>query len=83
ILNLILDAKVRVPQPFFVRKSLAYLCGDLGHSADLSGQRELGATFLKESQSHWDLLSKKNTSDEETREGLAWVKQRLRELAVK
>jgi|TARA_B110000305_G_scaffold38525_1_gene39332 hypothetical protein len=83
LLALILNANVRIPQPAAVRKSLAYLCGDLGHAADLSGRRELAISLMKESEGHWETLLKADSSREEAREGLAWVKQRLGELGVK
>ncbi|MGJ8694934.1 MAG: serine/threonine protein kinase [Verrucomicrobiaceae bacterium] len=83
LLKLILDAAVPIPHPTTVRKSQAYLCGDLGHSADLAGKRELGVAFLKESKSCWDSLQKEDPNDDEAKEGLAWVNQRLSELGVR
>jgi len=77
LLNLILDADAKVPQPRAVRKSLAYLSGDLGHSAELSGQRELGVSFLKDARVQWERLKKEGPYDEEVLEGLLWVNRRL------
>ncbi len=83
LLQLILDAKVSVPHPSAVRKSLAFLCGDLGHSADLSGQREMGKAYLDQAKAQWLILAREDPSDQETREGWAWVNERMQELGKK
>lgn len=82
-LKLILDAGARTPHPNRVRASLAYLCGDLGHSADLSGRRSLGIDFMKESKQSWENILASHPKNTEAREGVNWVTQRLREMGVK
>ncbi|MGC6582044.1 MAG: protein kinase domain-containing protein [Akkermansiaceae bacterium] len=79
-LRLILDAGVRTPHPHRVKTSLAYLCGDLGHSASLSGKRSLGVAFLRESKESWESILASNPKSTEAREGISWVSQRLREM---
>ena len=49
-LKILLTSDMDRPDPSEVRKSLAYLCGDFGHSADLKNRRELAVKYLKESQ---------------------------------
>lgn len=82
-LRLILDAKARTPHPVRVKVSLAYLCGDLGHAADLGGKKSAGVSFLKESCEMWGEVLENEPKSAEAREGLSWVKQRLREMGVK
>ena len=79
-LRLILDAGVRTPHPHRVKTSLAYLCGDLGHSANLSGKPSLGVAFLRESKENWESILASNPKSTEAREGISWVSQRLREM---
>lgn len=82
-LRLILDAKARTPHPVRVKVSLAYLCGDLGHAADLGGKKSVGVSFLKESREMWGDVLENEPKSAEAREGLSWVKQRLLEMGVK
>lgn len=81
-LRLILDAKARTPHPLRVKVSFAYLCGDLGHAADLGGKKSAGVSFLKESCEMWEEVLENEPKSAEAREGLSWVKQRLREMGV-
>jgi serine/threonine protein kinase len=71
------------PHPSEVRKSLAYLCGDLGHSADLRNKRELAVKYLKESQIYWQELARDEGDQLEIREGYHWAKTRLGEMGIK
>ena len=82
-LQLILDAGARSPHPDRVKAELAYLCGDLGHSADLSGKRTLGIEFLKESKESWESILALHPKSSEARTGVNWASQRLREMGVK
>lgn len=82
LLREVLSVNKAVPHPYLVRKSLAYLCGDLGHAADLHGDRELAVKLLKESVTHWQKLLEQRPNSPENLEGLAWVKQRLQELGA-
>lgn len=82
-LKALLATKMMRPQPSAVRKSLAYLCGDLGHSADLRNKRELAVKYLKESQFYWQELARDEGDLLEIREGYHWAKSRLVEMGVK
>lgn len=82
-LKLILDAGARTPHPARVKAELAYLCGDLGHSADLSGKRSLGIAFMKESKERWENILEAHPKNTEAREGMSWVTQRLQEMGAR
>lgn len=79
----ILSSEVRSPRPGEIRKSLAYLCGDLGHSADLNGQRDLAVKYFEESKKCWQELVRDEGDEMEYREGYHWVVGRLAEIGVK
>ncbi len=82
-LKSLLDTKMKRPHPSEVRKSLAYLCGDLGHSADLRNKRELAVEYLKESKMYWQELARDEGANLEIREGYHWAVTRLAEMGVK
>ncbi len=82
-LALMLKSGIKSPNPSAIRKSLAYLCGDLGHSADLKDKRELAIQFLKESQRYWQELVRDEGDQMEFREGYHWAAGRLSEMGAK
>ena len=82
-LKALLETEMKRPHPSEVRKSLAYLCGDLGHSADLRNKRELAIGYLKESKKYWEELARDEGDKLEIREGAHWVVARLAEMGVK
>ena len=82
-LTALLKSGTKRPNPETVRKSLAYLCGDLGHSADLAGKKELAIGYLKEAQGCWKLLKSAQGDQIEFREGHQWTVDRLAEMGVK
>lgn len=79
----ILAAKVKKPAPSAVRRSLAYLCGDLGNIADLKDQRELAIQYLKRSKRYWQELARDEGDQLEFRKGYHWAVQKLAEMGVR
>lgn len=63
-----------------LQRSLAYLLGDLGHSMVLGGQGEEAKKTFAQAVSAWEELAKSRPQSEEYEEGLAWCRQRLKEL---
>jgi len=82
-LKALLASEMRNPNPSAVRKSLAYLCGDLGHSASLRDQRDTAIQYLQESKKYWQELARDEGDQIEIREGYHWTVNRLVELGVK
>ena len=82
-LKALLASEMRNPNPSAVRKSLAYLCGDLGHSASLRDQRDTAIQYLQESKRYWQELARDEGNQIEIREGYHWAVNRLAELGVK
>jgi len=80
LLREILAEQKTVPHPYLVKKSLAYLCGDLGHAADLHGDADMAIEFIREAVGQWEDLIKALPKNSENLEGLQWAKQRLSEL---
>ena len=71
------------PRPSEIRKSLAYLCGDLGHSADLRNKNDLAVKYLRESKRYWQELARDEGDQLEIRQGYHWANDRLGEMGVK
>ena len=79
----LLKSGARRPNPGTVRRSLAYLCGDLGHSANLAGKKDLAIGYLREAQECWQLLKADEGDQLEFREGHQWAVDRLVEMGVR
>lgn len=79
----LLTKNIRSPNPSAVRKALAYLCGDLGHSADLRKKRDLAIKYLQESKRYWQELARDEGDQIEIRKGYHWAVNRLAEMGVK
>jgi len=82
-LKSLLATKMVNPKPSEVRKSLAYLCGDLGHSADLREKRALAVQYYEESKRFWRELASQEGDDLEYRRGYHWANDRLTEMGAK
>ncbi|MDB4538200.1 hypothetical protein N9230_06285, partial [Akkermansiaceae bacterium] len=82
-LRAVLESGTKRPHPLAVQKSLAYLCGDLGHSADLAGKKDDAINYLREAQGCWKVLREAQGDQVEFREGHQWTVDRLSELGVK
>ncbi len=82
-LKALLASEMTQPRPSEVRKSLAYLCGDLGHSADLRNKRDLAVKYLEESKRFWQELARDEGDQLEIRQGYHWANNRLVEMGIK
>ena len=80
---LLKNPAMKRPRPSEVRKSLAYLCGDLGHTSDLRNKREEAIVFLQECKRFWQELAHDEGDQLEIREGYHWAANRLAEMGVK
>ncbi len=63
-----------------LRRSLAYLYGDLGHTASSKGKKTDAIEFFKNASTMWQSLITKNGKDEEYTEGLKWSQSRYKEV---
>ncbi len=63
-----------------IRRSTAYLLGDLAHAVETSGDRSGAAACFTESVRVWELLCRARPGQEEYDEGLAWSRARLKEV---
>ncbi len=68
------------PRPEVLQRSGAYLLGDLGHALQLANREDDAAEVFADAVNLWDGLSRSRPQSEEYDEGLAWCRQRLREL---
>lgn len=68
------------PPPEQLRRSKAYLCGDLGHALQISDRKEEAIRAFSDAISEWQQLAQKRPNYEEYAEGLFWCKQRLEDL---
>lgn len=66
-----------------LRRSLAYLCGDLGHTASAKGNKKEAAEHFRNASKMWQSLIQKNGKREEYTEGLQWSQSRYREVGGK
>lgn len=63
-----------------VQRSMAYLLGDIGHSAYTDNKIEEARKIFNEAVKVWDGLITNRPESDEYKEGLSWSKQRLKEL---
>jgi tetratricopeptide (TPR) repeat protein len=63
-----------------LRRSLAYLYGDLGHTASSKGKKKEASQHFKSASEMWQSLITKIGKNEEFTEGLQWSQQRYREV---
>ncbi|RPJ35912.1 MAG: hypothetical protein EHM17_00595 [Verrucomicrobiaceae bacterium] len=68
------------PPPGQLRRSAAYLAGDLGHALQLANRKGDAARAFTTAVSLWEALVKSRPQSEEYQEGLAWSRQRLADL---
>lgn len=64
-----------------VRRALAYLYGDLGYTATVSGDREAAAGFYQSAVVIWQSLLDTFGEQEEYRDGLKWSQSKQRDAA--
>ncbi|MGE9271161.1 MAG: tetratricopeptide repeat protein, partial [Verrucomicrobiales bacterium] len=67
-------------QSEWVRRSLAYLLGDLGHAAQLGGQEDLAVASFSRAVGYWEELHEERPDREEYAGALTWSRQRLEEV---
>ena len=70
------------PRPSEVRKSLAYLCGDLGHASKLGKKRDEAIGHFQECKQLWQELKRDEGNQLEIKEGYQWAVNRLAEMGV-
>jgi eukaryotic-like serine/threonine-protein kinase len=77
-----LDASKPVagPSPAQLRRSAAYLAGDLGHALQLANRKGDALRAFTNAVSLWEALVKSRPQSEEYQEGLAWSRRRLADL---
>lgn len=81
--TLLENPAMKRPRPSEVKKSLAYLCGDLGHTYNLTNKRDEAIIHLRECKRYWQELARDEGHQPEVREGYHWAINRLVELGVK
>ena len=67
------------PRTEQIRRSTAYLLGDLAHAMETAGKREEAMKYFAESVKVWELLCRARPGYEEYEEGLSWSRERLKE----
>ena len=74
--------KVSFPTQREIKRSLAYLTGDLGRAAQDARKEEEAVNYLQESVSLWEDLMEAESDSDEFREQHRWTAQGLRELGI-
>ncbi|MBB5352234.1 tetratricopeptide (TPR) repeat protein [Haloferula luteola] len=62
-----------------IQRSRGYILGDLGHAAEMSGDKQLSSETFTEAVRLWEELHRERPDSEEYEEALAWNRQRLAE----
>jgi eukaryotic-like serine/threonine-protein kinase len=78
--SLLAESQVSGPLPGQLRRSSAYLAGDLGHALQLANRKGDAARAFSAAVSLWQELLKSRPRNEENQEGLSWSRQRLEDL---
>ena len=65
-----------------IKRSLAYLTGDLGRAAHDARKEDEAVNYLRESVTTWESLMESEVDNDEFREQHSWAAQELRELGV-
>ncbi|BCU78614.1 protein kinase [Luteolibacter sp. LG18] len=63
-----------------LKKSVAYLLGDLGHAQQLVGKNDDAKKTFAQAVAAWEALVKAQPRSEEAEEALSWCRQRLKEM---
>ncbi len=71
---------VEGPRTEQIRRSMAYLLGDLAHAAETDGDRDTAVGYFADSVEIWELLCRARPGYEEYEEGLSWSRERLKEM---
>ena len=78
--SLLAESQVSGPLPGQLRRTSAYLAGDLGHALQLANRKGDAARAFTAAVSLWEELLKSRPQNEENQEGLSWSRQRLEDL---
>ncbi len=78
----LIEEGVSYPSPREIRRSLAYLTSDLGHTAQLAARDGEARSYFKESVETWKALAETEGANDEFQEGYGWAQMRLRELGA-
>jgi hypothetical protein len=73
---------VTYPSQREIKRSLAYLTSDLGHTAQLAAKKDDAVIYFRESVATWKGLANGEGNNDEFQEGYRWAQMRLRELGV-
>lgn len=65
-----------------IRRSTAYLLGDLAHAAETAGDKPSAVKHFEASVQMWEMLCKARPGNEEYESGLNWSRDRLKELTA-
>jgi tetratricopeptide (TPR) repeat protein len=68
------------PPPGQLRRSAAYLAGDLGHALQFANRKGDAARAFTNAVSLWEALVKARPESEEYKEGLVWSRQRMADM---
>lgn len=82
-LESLLADDLKRPSPNEIRRSLAYLCGDLGRAADRQEQRDLAISHFEACRKYWEDLARELPESAEVREGHQWAVEQLKALRGK
>ncbi len=63
-----------------IQRSAVYVMGDLGHSLQISGQKDKALEVFRDALVLWESLSRSRPKSEEYSEGVGWCRQRVKEL---
>ena len=80
ILKDLLDSPYGISRGEQIRRSLGYVLGDMGHAAQLEGQKEVSVEVFSRAVKVWEVLSRERPGYEEYEEALEWNRQRLGDL---
>jgi eukaryotic-like serine/threonine-protein kinase len=68
------------PGPEVLKKSRAYLLGDLAHALEMAKQNDRAEEIYREAMGEWNALLKLRPNNEEYRSALEWSRQRVSKL---
>ncbi|GAA5483435.1 protein kinase domain-containing protein [Haloferula sargassicola] len=79
MLDDLLETPYGVTRSEQIQRSRGYMLGDLGHAAEMNGDKTLSADTFSQAVKVWEELHRERPASEEYEEALAWNRQRLAE----
>ena len=79
ILHNLLEKPYGISRAEQIQRSRGYILGDLGHAAEMAGDKTLSADVFSQAVAVWEELHRERPESEEYEEALAWNRQRLAE----